>query len=398
MDINYHYFAVKTLALKAGFSEDDAQIIAAYSQFVDDFSNTSYMPLQNVPPFAQRLATKVPGTNTWFFNPATTGFESFLDTASLFFSDKQRNILIPFHFIPPGKKLNEAAASRTEWRVVPARLDQDSLIKTLLLDARTKYMIAPNRANLIRIGALLHIFADTYAHQGFSGWHGWENYAYLEHATNNINGRDILDSYSPNIYHEMLSIGHANVNHAPDDSNISFDMRMCTSENDRDYSLHLGRSNTRTFSTVSKEILNYLLSCRGLERYPDREWEPFSDKVELGFLTLEKEIAVLVKHWKKIFPAYSYHYRKDDQLKSVPTARRDVAEMQLITDTLNALGDEYSGKISREVSAVMTVMNDDFYHFNIIADDIRQFVNGAPVVQREWNELARRMAAIEDAR
>lgn len=37
MNINFHYFAIKVLAIAAGFDYSDAQIIAEYSQFVDDF-------------------------------------------------------------------------------------------------------------------------------------------------------------------------------------------------------------------------------------------------------------------------------------------------------------------------------------------------------------------------
>lgn len=37
MDITFHYFAVKTLALEAGFPGAEAQRLAAFSQFVDDF-------------------------------------------------------------------------------------------------------------------------------------------------------------------------------------------------------------------------------------------------------------------------------------------------------------------------------------------------------------------------
>ena len=38
MDISFHYFAVKTVAFAAGFSEAEAQRIAEFSQFIDDFN------------------------------------------------------------------------------------------------------------------------------------------------------------------------------------------------------------------------------------------------------------------------------------------------------------------------------------------------------------------------
>ena len=38
MDISFHYFAVKTVAFAAGFSEAEAQRIAEFSQFINDFN------------------------------------------------------------------------------------------------------------------------------------------------------------------------------------------------------------------------------------------------------------------------------------------------------------------------------------------------------------------------
>ena len=43
MNIDFHYFVIKTLACAAGFSEEDAQTIAYYSQQVDDFTKSAPM-------------------------------------------------------------------------------------------------------------------------------------------------------------------------------------------------------------------------------------------------------------------------------------------------------------------------------------------------------------------
>ncbi len=36
MNINFHYYLVKAMAVEAGLSEDEAQIVALASQMVDD--------------------------------------------------------------------------------------------------------------------------------------------------------------------------------------------------------------------------------------------------------------------------------------------------------------------------------------------------------------------------
>lgn len=51
------------------------------------------------------------------------------------------------------------------------KMDLGHLICGLLTDAKDKFIHAPQATeNLMRIGILLHIFADTYAHQNFSGF------------------------------------------------------------------------------------------------------------------------------------------------------------------------------------------------------------------------------------
>lgn len=87
MDINFHYYAVKTLAIHAGFDEECAQIIARYSQFVDDFTIYKTMVLDNVPTFARHLAKPYKGK--WLFTPVTTGFDSWFEMARLALEQNQ---------------------------------------------------------------------------------------------------------------------------------------------------------------------------------------------------------------------------------------------------------------------------------------------------------------------
>ncbi len=42
MNIDFHYYTVKTIAFYAGFSLEEAQDIAFYSQYVDDYN--AYTP------------------------------------------------------------------------------------------------------------------------------------------------------------------------------------------------------------------------------------------------------------------------------------------------------------------------------------------------------------------
>lgn len=109
---------MKTLAVKAGYTDDEAQTIANYSQFVDDFTNYNYMLLSAVPDFARHLAKKITDS-VWLFNPVTTGFESWFDMALLLLEKNQKNILTPFHFIPQHKKLTKKAQTGKNGKLSP---------------------------------------------------------------------------------------------------------------------------------------------------------------------------------------------------------------------------------------------------------------------------------------
>ncbi|MCD8136345.1 MAG: hypothetical protein LUH01_10530 [Parabacteroides gordonii] len=393
MDINFHYYAVKTLAIRAGFLEEQGQIIANYSQFVDDF--TSYMPmfLNEVPEFARHLCTKLP--YGWFFSPVTTGFESWFDMARLITEQNQRTITIPFHFIPPHTKLNETKKGdeRIAWRVVPAHLDTDSMIRDLLLTAKDKYLAKPNaRENLIRIGLLLHIFADTYAHQNFSGFWGWENYCLLTSVSDNKNDKSVTDAYSPAIYHQMLGIGHTEANHAPDDSNVSFEMKMQFKENGKDEFLY-GRSNTSEFCIASREIIDYLSSCLDRSPIPESEWEKLSPLLGNGFLTSFKNPALLNEHWKALFPDIQYHYNKDGMMNELLIRQSGTNEFFAKNGSLIR---QLSNQGIEVESAIFQTKSDDFFHYNVIADEVRNFVNGVNVGHEQLMKLKNALRMKED--
>ncbi len=388
MDINFHYFAVKAAAASAEFNERDAQRIASYSQFVDDYNKYAYMIFSHIPDFAKHLAFKKAGF--WIFNPATTGFTDWFDMLHLLTDKNQRNIVIPFHFIPHKKTLNREIDTRVDWRVdwrvVPARLEEPSLITDKLIEARREYRYSdiPRNISLMKIGMLLHTFADTYAHQNYSGFRGWENHSKLLAATNNINSSDVLASYEPQKFYKLISIGHTNVNHAPDDSHISLTYSLKLSEHD-DYSIRYERSNTRTYLDAIREILNFLRSCKGLPSLDVRAWDGLSPSFARGFLTPEKDISQLEAHWHSIFGDVSFSYRKDDlfQLTGIPyqnVLRENNLHGNQDVENLIASLENFDGMIYRTKS-------DDFFRYNVLADEMKKYVNGCNVVDEQWEAL-----------
>lgn len=329
MNINYHYFAVKVLAIQAGFKEEDAQRIAFYSQAINDFNICTPISIQNVPLYARHLEKKILGKRMFF--PVTTGFNDLFDYAQLVMESNQRSITIPFHFIP-SNKLTEPVNSRKGYRVIPATMSKPSLMQSMMLDAQEFYLKEPNPTNLIRIGMLLHTFADTYAHQNFSGFWGWENNARLASIS------DIMSQQTAYELPEEVkipAIGHAQLNNIPDKSNAIYQWKQMGSGKGN-YSIYYKRNNTDEYCQVSLEILNYLLSCQKQSPITKAEWNKLANKMKRCFHTDEKEINKLASHWQKHFPEVPFYYNKDEIFE----------------------------------------LTDDFFRFNVFADDIRRKVNG----------------------
>lgn len=382
MNIAFHYFAIKYLALVAGFSDADAQTIAEYSQMVDDFDFTAYWYCTNVPAYIKddpRYDLCVTGG---FFNPAQTGFlcDGLLgktDYVNLVIPRFQRFTCTPFHFIYEERNYIDTK----EYRVSPATLGNGSIISDMLEEAKNGYIAATpdtpeQRKALMKIGMLLHVFADTAAHQMFSGFNANVNQVSLVNVTNNITNADetakykdltikflaTLEKWAPLI---TPSIGHMMLEHIPDLTHISFTMgytrpdRMPASYN---------RSNTSEFISMAKEILNYLRSCQGEGVLPEGIWDAtYREALRTAFLTDisgDSDEQAVVGHlapvWDRCAPQYadSFHYNSSE-IKAA--FRRETASLPALLDT---------GGIPKELVPVSSARaSTDFYNFNVIADE-----------------------------
>jgi len=137
MNVEFHYYSTAFLAVKAGFSLEDATTLAYAGQYVDHHQRAYHI-------HAPR------GT---VYSPPTQDF-SFWDQTTV------DQVLAPFHFLPAGRD-QEASVRRdgavSVWDVRP----HSGPAKRLLVEAlKTR--------NLYRIGLALHTFSDTWAHQNFT--------------------------------------------------------------------------------------------------------------------------------------------------------------------------------------------------------------------------------------
>jgi len=139
MNKEFHYYVIWYLAAKAGFSPEDCSTIAIASQMVDD----ARLPWRIESESRQNCFTEV--------------------TQNYIFWDQSiaKNIYVPFHFLPGD--ISVSASMRIDGQAHPLAVSADSE------NARMLLIEALKTRNLYRIGIALHAYADTWAHQNFTG-------------------------------------------------------------------------------------------------------------------------------------------------------------------------------------------------------------------------------------
>jgi hypothetical protein len=221
MDIAFHYFAVKTLARRASFSELDVQQIATFSQYIDDYN-----------PYIRHYYSNIP--------------QSLKDS-------------------------------------VKYDLYNGSYASNHLADAIGRYRAATTDTDksrgLMYIGMTLHTFADTYAHQLFSGLSEWANNTDILSVTNNITGADETQLYKDRQVQFLYwlkklapsitpMIGHMHVAHVPDYTHISFSKSYPIDPKSHVADGVYTRSNTEEFAKASQKIRLYLIWLKLARRFP----------------------------------------------------------------------------------------------------------------------------------
>ncbi len=169
MDIEFHYNITYILARDAGFSPEDAWIIACSSQQVDDNDCHYYINFKDGDSYMSWVSQTMDITKP---------------------SSKRQKIYPLFHFIPGDPE--SPGARRKDGRTHVFNTTPDSE------NARRILNRALETGNLYRIGIAVHAYADTWAHQNFLG---------LKDDFNAMTG--LVEAVLPNI-------GHADARHEPD--------------------------------------------------------------------------------------------------------------------------------------------------------------------------------------
>jgi len=148
MKIDAHYYAVLAFARAIGFNKDSASQVAYASQFVDD-AKINLMYLKEDP--GADVKHDVFDGRHLFLNMATCHSYTRIKT---FNYDAMINNTSAFHFVPgcEGSKFPEKL-----------RCKEDSEVAKNIINK------ALDQPDPIKLGIVLHAYADTFSHQDFSG-------------------------------------------------------------------------------------------------------------------------------------------------------------------------------------------------------------------------------------
>ena len=144
MDIEFHYYLTYLIAAKAGFSADEAEIIAHSCQMTDD--NTAIFEI-----------------NKDKNSDSSDSYSNYISQTSDITKPRHdlMRIYSHFHFLPGDPDADSAKRKdgKTHWlNTTPASKNADKM-----------FLKALNTRNLFRIGIACHVYADTFAHQNFVG-------------------------------------------------------------------------------------------------------------------------------------------------------------------------------------------------------------------------------------
>jgi hypothetical protein len=323
------------LTEKAGFQPEDAQIIAYASQHIDDAVDHEKM---NVDGHLDILSRRF-ADNT--FNPVCTAHKG-LQFLKGFKEEVQNKIYIPFHFLPDLEATDDFVVNKN--CNLSRKLVQQSL--TELGKTTGEYRIL----NLIRLGIALHTFADSWAHQNFSGLHNTRDNDVKTIELYKNDKWEEISFISKLEYNTLPDIGHAEVGSFPDQSHLKW---RFVKESDRQT---YERDNTKLFLEAAEHIILLLKGQNDLTLWPEIKL-----KLEECFSFQGNSVEDKFKKFQRVFPEIGFYY---DEKQWRNEAIRTVERSKLI-------------KAIKDSKPTYVLGSDKkWFYFHLAALDQRNYVLG----------------------
>jgi hypothetical protein len=235
MQIDFHHAATYVAARLAGFPHDDADIIAHAAQYVDDATCDGAIKFDNKAIY-KRISSSHKAIDFQNFDPV----EDLL-------------VWMPFHFLPGNGGADSADNPEGTFIhklvTLPDSPVAQEMVRSALLDHDKPY-------SLHRLGITMHVYADTWAHQGFAGVlddiNDVEDFDELDDSgvfEGGLNGfiSSVLDDVVP-------PLGHGRANVFPDMPFLSWKYK-------NGHGTEVTRNNTDIFCKAANAL------CKAMKRY-----------------------------------------------------------------------------------------------------------------------------------
>lgn len=204
MQIDFHHAVTYVVARFSGFNHDNANVVAYSAQYVDDATNSGIVKFDN-----KALYSRISSAHKML------DYRNFKELAN-------HCVWVPFHFLP-GNDMMPAGQSPANFveKIVcrPNSHVAQEVVRTCIEKKEAPY-------GLHRLGITMHVFADTWAHQGFVGVNDQINEVVaIDEAEQPEEGwkekvkhyfGDLFDSIASKFVGDALPLGHGAVLTFPD--------------------------------------------------------------------------------------------------------------------------------------------------------------------------------------
>lgn len=270
MQIDFHHATTYVVARYAGFEHQQAEIIAYCAQYVDDATNSGNIKFDN-----NAMYSHISSAHKTF------SYENFDELSN-------HNVWIPFHFLPGNglKPAGEDPEGRFIEKIIcrPDSPVAQDMVRDCIARQNKPY-------GLHRLGITLHVYADTWAHQGFAG---------VTHKINSIRAldefgekdetflkkmkhlfKDAFNQEQGELIGNALPLGHGAALSQPDKPFLKWSYQDCNNQ-------FVKRDNTELFLDAADKM------CQVMQRYqlgdPDAAVSGLDhggrDKIEELFLSI----------------------------------------------------------------------------------------------------------------
>lgn len=307
MNINFLYFTVKYIASRSGYTDPEAQSIAAACQFIADNN-------QDVPVYLKkdRLSEAIKQRHLYQNEPSKgpdmckvplllSAIDAESDTdawkAELTNVHNQKERLIPFDYFTDSALTDDGEEDNTDYRVHPIQTLQSSEAFARLFRAAAKRyrpVSDPDSTQALRrLGVLLHIVSNSFAYVPFNGYAGDVNDWTIVEVKDSRTFADITDRYKLAKDQTYPKVGHFRTGRVCDDYNIQFILKNNTLMNS-----HTRLSNDY-FAKTAKALYGFLCQFRG-QSPSDTDWrDNVLPSLIQGWNTDAGSYADLQKHWSE---------------------------------------------------------------------------------------------------